>query len=165
MVQCCCRDSCRILGAYLGAHRTPESEMTPNVPLTDIKIRSAKPREKAYKLFDSGGLSLRFLMAAASIWRWKYRFGGKEKRLAFGVYPDASLKAARQKRDIGRQQIGSGIDLGQARKVRCPQKRTRAPRVLKRSPESGTQSSHRVGYRVMARITDGQVSSTYSTTE
>ena len=87
------------------------------MPLTDIKIRSAKPGDKAYKLFDSGGLYLEVSPGGSKYWRWKYRFGGKEKRLAFGVYPDVSLKAAREKRDIGRKQIGSGIDPGEARKA------------------------------------------------
>ena len=50
-------------------------------------------------------------------WRWKYRFGGKEKRLSFGVYPDVSLKAAREKRDAARQQLAAGIDPGEARKA------------------------------------------------
>ena len=72
------------------------------MPLTDIKIRSAKPRDKAYKLFDSGGLYLEVNPAGGKCWRWKYRFGGKEKRLAFGVYPDVSLKTAREKRDDAR---------------------------------------------------------------
>ena len=62
------------------------------MPLTDIKIRSAKPREKSYKLSDSGGLYLEVSPSGGKYWRWKYRFAGKEKRLAFGVYPDVSLK-------------------------------------------------------------------------
>ena len=70
------------------------------MPLTDIKIRSAKPRDKTYKLFDSGGLYLEVATSGGKYWRWKYRFGGKEKRLAFGVYPDVTLKLARDKRDI-----------------------------------------------------------------
>ncbi len=72
------------------------------MPLTDIKIRSAKPRTKTFKLFDSGGLYLEVSPAGGKWWRWKYRFAGKEKRLAFGVYPDVTLKAAREKRDDAR---------------------------------------------------------------
>jgi integrase len=87
------------------------------MPLTDIKIRSAKPGDKTYKLFDSGGLYLEVSPGGSKYWRWKYRFGGKEKRLAFGVYPDVTLKAAREKRDLGRKQIASGIDPGEARKA------------------------------------------------
>src|SRR4029078_11036073 len=98
MVQYCAATAAPILGAYLGAHRRPESEMPPKMPLTDIKIRSAKPREKVYKLFDSGGMYLEVTPTGGKYWRWKYRFG-KEKRLALGVYPDVSLKAAREKRE------------------------------------------------------------------
>src|SRR5438093_2051944 len=87
------------------------------MPLTDVKIRSAKRRDKTFKLFDSGGLYLEVSPAGGKYWRWKYRFGGKEKRLAFGVYPDVSLKAAREKRDTVRQQLGAGIDPGDARKA------------------------------------------------
>ena len=92
-------------------------EMPPNMPLTDIKVRSAKPREKAYKLFDSGGLYLEVTPTGSKYWRWKYRFVGKEKRLALGVYPDVSLKAAREKREAARQQLTHGIDPAEARKT------------------------------------------------
>jgi hypothetical protein len=57
------------------------------MPLTDVKIRSSKPRHKAYKLFDSGGLYLEVTAAGAKYWRWKYHFGGKEKRLALEFIP------------------------------------------------------------------------------
>jgi integrase len=87
------------------------------MPLTDIKIRSAKPRGKSYKLFDSGGLYLEVTSAGGKYWRWKYRFAGKEKRLAFGVYPDVGLKAAREKRDSARQHIANRVDPGEARRA------------------------------------------------
>lgn len=87
------------------------------MPLTDIKIRSAKPGPKAYKLFDSGGLYLEVSTTGGKYWRWKYRFAGKEKRLALGVYPDIGLKAARGKRDSARQQLANGIDPGEARRA------------------------------------------------
>jgi integrase len=87
------------------------------MPLADIKIRSAKPQHKAYKLFDSGGLYLEVTTTGAKYWRWKYRFSGKEKRLAFGVYPDVTLKTAREKRDKARSQLANGIDPGEARRA------------------------------------------------
>jgi len=87
------------------------------MPLTDTAIRSAKPRAKAYKLSDSGGLYLEVRPTGSKWWRWKYRYGGKEKRLSMGVYPDVRLKAAREKRDSARQQLAAGIDPGQARKA------------------------------------------------
>jgi integrase len=87
------------------------------MPLNDIAIRSAKLRDKTFKLFDSGGLYLEISTAGGKYWRWKYRFAGKEKRLAFGVYPEVGLKAARKKRDDARYQLGKGIDPAQARKA------------------------------------------------
>lgn len=87
------------------------------MPLTDVGIRSAKPKGKAFKLFDGGGLYLEVSPGGGKWWRWKYRFGGKEKRLSFGVYPDVGLKAARGKHVTARQQLAAGIDPGQARKA------------------------------------------------
>ena len=84
--------------------------------LTDTNIRKAKPRVKAFKLFDAGGLYLEVNPAGGKWWRWKYRHGGKEKRLSLGVYPDVSLKSARAKRDAARQQLAVGIDPGYARR-------------------------------------------------
>ena len=75
------------------------------MPLTDIAIRSAKPRATPFKLFDGGGLYLIVTPTARKWWRWKYRIGGKEKGLSFGVYPEVSLKAARQRRDDARSQL------------------------------------------------------------
>ena len=87
------------------------------MPLTDAAVRSTKPQAKIVRLFDAGGLYLEVSPAGGKWWRWKYRFGGKEKRLALGVYPDVSLKAARDKRDAFRRQIAAGIDPGLARKA------------------------------------------------
>jgi hypothetical protein len=88
------------------------------MPLTDTAIRSAKARERTFKLFDSGGLYLEVSPRGGKWWRWKYRFAGKERRLSLGVYPDVSLKAARAKRDHMRRELAAGVDPGQARKAR-----------------------------------------------
>ncbi|HUF41905.1 MAG TPA: integrase arm-type DNA-binding domain-containing protein [Verrucomicrobiae bacterium] len=87
------------------------------MPLTDTAIRAAKPQAKPFKLFDGGGLHLLVNPAGGKWWRWKYRFGGKAKLLSFGVYPDVSLKTAREKRDEARKQLAAGIDPGEARKA------------------------------------------------
>jgi hypothetical protein len=63
--------------------------------LTSTKIRAAKPREKAYKLSDSGGLYLLVNPNKSLWWRLKYRFEGREKLLSLGVYPHVSLQQAR----------------------------------------------------------------------
>ena len=85
--------------------------------LTDSAVRAAKPHAKARKLFDGGGLYLELSPAGGKWWRWKYRFGGKEKRLSLGVYPGGTLKSARERRDAVRQQLAAGIGPGQAHKA------------------------------------------------
>ena len=87
------------------------------MPLTNIAVSTVKPRARTRKLFDGGGLYLEVSPAGGKWWRWKYRFGGKEKRISLGVYPDVSLKSARERRDAVRQQLAAGIDPGQARKA------------------------------------------------
>lgn len=87
------------------------------MPITDVAVRSAKPREKAFKLFDGGGLYLEVSPSGGKLWRWKYRVAGTEKRLSFGIYPDVPVKAARAKREAARQQLAAGIDPGAARRA------------------------------------------------
>ncbi|KAI3598721.1 Integrase [Cupriavidus necator H850] len=87
------------------------------MPLTDAACRNATTREKPYRLTDGGGMYLEVSPGGGKYWRLKYRFGGKEKRLAFGVYPDVSLSAARKKRDDAREKLASGIDPGEAKKA------------------------------------------------
>src|SRR5271154_2874730 len=58
------------------------------MPLTDNTIRKAKPEQKTTRLFDPRGLYLEISPNGGKWWRLKYRFGGKEKRLSLGVYPD-----------------------------------------------------------------------------
>ena len=75
--------------------------------LSDVKLRNlATPG----KHFDGGGLYLEVTPAGGRYWRLKYRFGGKEKRLAFGVYPEVSLKAARERRADARATLDRGED-------------------------------------------------------
>ncbi len=85
--------------------------------ITDTKIRNAKPKSKQYKLFDNDGLFLLVVPAGGKWWRFKYRFGGKEKLLSLGTYPEVSLALARQRRDEARMQVADGIDPSQARKA------------------------------------------------
>jgi sugar-specific transcriptional regulator TrmB len=87
------------------------------MPLSDAIILEANPGAKPRRLFDSGGLYLEVSPAGNKLWRFKYHFEGKEKRLALGVYPATSLKAARKKRDEARELLVSGVDPGERRKV------------------------------------------------
>jgi hypothetical protein len=80
------------------------------MPLTDTKIRGARPQAKPYKLADGDGLTLLVNPNGSKWWRLRYRFGGREKMLSVGVYPDVPLKQARDKRDSIRKMIASGVD-------------------------------------------------------
>lgn len=85
--------------------------------LTDTAIRSAKPRTGPYKLAAGGGLYLLINPNGSRWWRLKYRVGGKEKLLSLGVYPDISLKVARDRRDEARRELEAGGDPGVRRKA------------------------------------------------
>lgn len=78
--------------------------------LTEVKCKNAKPMAKSYKLADSGGLYLEVTPSGRKYFRWKFRFAGKEKRLALGVWPELGLKDARLKRDEARLLLASGKD-------------------------------------------------------
>lgn len=82
------------------------------MPLSDVTVRNAKvnPDGKLIKLSDGNGLFLWLMPNGAKYWRLSYRFEGKQKTLACGVYPDTSLKMAREKRDEARQHLAAGRD-------------------------------------------------------
>lgn len=84
--------------------------------LTIIAARNAKPKEKLYRLFDEKGLYLEVLPSGSKYWRMKYRFNGKDKRIAFGVFPEISLADARSKWDEARKLVSVGTDPAFARK-------------------------------------------------
>jgi len=86
--------------------------------LTDAKIKNAAPREKPYKLSDSQGLYIEVQPSGSKYWRLKYRFAGKEKRLAIGVYPKVTLKFARKACDLAKDHLDQGIDPSQAKKAK-----------------------------------------------
>lgn len=80
------------------------------MPLTDVKLRAAKPKEKPYKLGDSGGLHCLVTSAGGKLWRYKFRFGGKERLLSMGEYPRISLVDARKRRDAASALLDEGVD-------------------------------------------------------
>ncbi|HBS5686747.1 tyrosine-type recombinase/integrase [Klebsiella pneumoniae] len=80
------------------------------------QVDTAKPREKAYQLADGAGLYPEVVPSGSRYWRMKYRFNGKEKRLAFGVYPAVSLAQARALRDEAKKKLAEGIDPSFAKK-------------------------------------------------
>ena len=90
--------------------------------LSDLKIKTAKPTEKDYKLADEKGLYLLVKTNGGKYWRLKYRIDGKEKLMALGVYPDTSLALARSKRDEARALLANGIDpMGNKHAVKAAQ--------------------------------------------
>lgn len=94
--------------------------------LSDTAIRCAKSGEKPLKLADEKGLFLLIHPNGSKYWRQKYRFSGKEKTLAHGVYPDVSLKEARDRRDKARELLANGVDPGENKKVQKAAKDERA---------------------------------------
>ena len=88
--------------------------------LTEVQIKQAKPAAKLYRLYDQGGRYLEVTPAGAKYWRYKFRIRlgavRKEKRLALGVYPEVSLKKAREDHAVARRQVAGGGDPTQLRR-------------------------------------------------
>ncbi|OZA13265.1 MAG: diguanylate cyclase, partial [Hydrogenophilales bacterium 17-62-8] len=87
------------------------------VPLTVSVIRNARPASKPLKLADGGGMYLLLKPAGSRYWRLDYRFEGKRKTLALGVYPDVSLKQARARRQAAKALLAQGLDPAAVRKA------------------------------------------------
>ena len=87
------------------------------VPLSEMKVQKVKPNDKPITLFDGGGLYLLVTPSGGKLWRFKYRFDQKEKKIAFGTYPEISLFDARRKCDDARKLLANGVDPGAVRKA------------------------------------------------
>ena len=85
--------------------------------LSEVEIRKTKPKAKSFKLFDGGGMYLEVMPNGSKYWRLKFRFKGKEKRLALGVYPEVSLSMARDRRFEARKLLAKGVDPSANRKA------------------------------------------------
>ena len=125
--------------------------------LSDTAIKNAKPGTKPVKLSDEKGLFLLLSPAGGKWWRLKYRFGGKEKLLSLGTYPEVSLKAAREKRDEARKLLAADADPGENRKAVKAAKSDRAANsfeVIARewfAKQSATWSENH-GSRIIQRL-------------
>ena len=122
--------------------------------LTDTACKNAKcPQDKArLRLADSGGLYLEVVPTSGKLWRWKYRYAGKEKRLALGSYPAVTLAQARRARDDARDQLKTGLDPVAAKKLVKVAQGPPGPTTSKpwRAPGSITgRTTSRVGTRTM----------------
>jgi hypothetical protein len=78
--------------------------------LTDVKIRTAKPAAKTYRLADAGGLYLLVSPSGGKLWRWNYRFDGKQKTMPLGKYPNVPLADARDAHKTARSELAKGND-------------------------------------------------------
>lgn len=93
-----------------------ETRLRRGKTLTDTTCKSAKAGARLVKLSDSGGLQLWVQPNGSKLWRFAYRYGGKQKVLAFGPYPSVSLAEARELRDRAKKQLRDGHDPSQIRK-------------------------------------------------
>ena len=84
--------------------------------LTDTKIKSLKPREKAYRIADHNGLCIEVRPSGTKLWRYRYRFNGKASMLSLGEYPLVGLADARKARDQAKILLDDGINPSQNRK-------------------------------------------------
>ncbi|MSQ19260.1 MAG: DUF4102 domain-containing protein [Betaproteobacteria bacterium] len=87
------------------------------MPISDTVIRKAQPQSKPFRLFDGAGMYLEIAPSGGKWWRLKYRIAGKEKRLSLGVYPEVTLREARQRRDDARRMLRNGIDPSAAKQT------------------------------------------------
>ena len=95
------------------------------LPLSDTAVRNAKKKDSDYKLSDGLGLHLLVTPSGGKLWRFQYRFGGKQKGLAFGAYPSITLAEARQRRDDARKLIANGVDPDAIKKEQKEQEEAR----------------------------------------
>lgn len=86
--------------------------------LTVLAIKNARPRAKAYKLFDEHSLFLLVTPTGSKYWRLKYRYLGKDKVLSLGVWPEVSFPEAREARDAARKLVADGIDPAAEKKLK-----------------------------------------------
>ena len=94
--------------------------------LSDFALKSAKPREKPYRIADGDGLHLLIQPSGSKLWQLRYRFLDKENVLSFGKYPTVSLSDARRKRDEAKRLLEDGMNPSESR---------RQVKIVKRHPE------------------------------
>ena len=87
------------------------------ISLNDLKVKNAKPSDKPVRYFDGGGLFLLVTPSGGKLWKLKYRFGGVEKTLSLGAYPQVSLSDARDERSEAKKKIDTGIDPTEEKKA------------------------------------------------
>ncbi|MBL8500467.1 MAG: tyrosine-type recombinase/integrase [Nitrosomonas sp.] len=94
--------------------------------LTDTAIRKAKPQAAPYRIADGGGMYIEITTNGSKYWRMAYRFAGKQKTLALGIYPDVTLAEARERRTEARKQLANGADPGAVKQTQKKQSKIAA---------------------------------------
>ena len=116
------------------------------VPLSDVQVRNAKPKEKDFKLSDGQGLYLLVTTTGGKLWRLDYSFAGKRKTLALASYPAVSLADARQRRDDAKKLLANGVD----------------PGAIRKAQKAATVAETENSFEVVAREWHGKFSGTWS---
>ena len=106
------------------------------MPLTDTKLKNLKAKEKAYKVNDSGGLYIEVTPTESRLWRLKYRFEGREKRLSFGAYPAVSLSDARDARENAKAMLAKEVDPGAAKQADKKARRANAEHTFEKMADA-----------------------------
>jgi integrase len=115
------------------------------MPLTEAQVRTAKPASKAFKLYDSDGLFLFVTPSGGKLWRFRFRFEGKEKLLALGAYPKVGLAKARKQRNSAIEEVQAGADPTEERrqaKAKASASQTRNPTFKRAAIEWHTLHLH-----------------------
>lgn len=123
------------------------------MPLTDVAIRNAKPRDKPYKVGDTLGLFLLVQPSGGKLWRVKYRIDGKEKKLAIGIYPQVGLAEARRRRDAARELVAAGKDPGREKQREKVRSRIQAETTFDAIAAEFCQKRRRDGQKAWAAST------------
>jgi integrase len=113
--------------------------------LTDTVIKAARYGDEKRRLFDGGGLFLLLQPSGGKLWRLRYRFGGKDKKLGLGRYPDVTLKEARKRRDDARALIANGVDPGAQKQADALASKLNAATTFKAVGEEYLEKASREG--------------------
>ena len=135
-------DSQAIVGVLLRVTGGAEVPATHN-RLTEVAIRAARPRQRAYRLSDGGGLHMYVTSEGGRWWRVRYRWKGLEQTLSLGTYPEIGLKTARARRDTACQQLAHGIKPTRDWSVGPSEPRTRS----RQWPSNGSRCAGRTWKR------------------
>ena len=102
--------------ALLVAFTIQWTEKATKMKLNDQICKNAKPKEKPYKISDGGGLYLEITPKGSKLWRLKYRFLNKQKKLSIGIYPTITLAEARNQREEAKRLLANGLDPSSVKK-------------------------------------------------